>query len=297
MKRTISLILVICASMAFGADAGLSIPDILKKVQDRLNLVADTQIIENFSGGGSVIISLSDEAYAKIRDASASILGKPVPKNISVRMKFVATLDKGNLANVAVSGTGDIGGFLFIKKGDWFNCFLPELKVEISDTFSGIKGMFGKPAVQDTGIKEILGGGTFKKFFPEFAKMFSTASVSRDARNGFPVFILEAVDSKGTPVRLIVYEDTSTIAEFSGKNQTDTFYLLFDRPQNKQNVDIRDYIPTSLILEHLEKGNRVRIEVGGISYNRANITSKDFDIQKMTLMEFAAFLYVKSLPK
>gem|GEM_PF-1636103 len=301
MKKILISLLVFwffLASVGFSQqEKSISAFEVVEKLVARIQQMPDNESIKNVSGTITFSAKLSDSDYANLKPLTEKLFGKVLSNPIRLEGKFISILPTagGKIEKFMLSGKTELGDFYIYRNADNLTIFWPETGILIEDNLSEIRKISGKnlpgpPSALNEGLGMILGSISFKTVFNQIKSWFYDAAVSRVEKSGKKLIELTKKENE-FDVKMYINPDNWSIAECVLLHDRATVTLNFKNTPS-QKPCLADYMPESIKIDTIEKGNAVRIEFGSLTYNRV-LDEGLFNLKKMKLSEFISSMAIK----
>lgn len=268
----------------------------VEKIWARIQQIQDGENIKNATGTITITMKLNDSDYSNLKSISEKIIGKIISNPVKVEGKFISLLPApgGKFEKFMMAGKSDFGNFYLYRNFDDITIVLPEMSVEIQDKISEIRKLSVNkgpepPSEFIEGFGLLLSSVSFKTLFNQGKFWFYDAKVSSVEKAG-KKFIELAKAWDGKEVKIIVFIDNWSISQIVFSDEKAT--ITANYKTSSQKVSFIDYMPESIVVDTVDKGNTIKIELGSLIYNK-NIDDSLFNLKKMKLSEFISSAAIK----
>ncbi|MCM8789244.1 MAG: hypothetical protein NC907_05590, partial [Candidatus Omnitrophica bacterium] len=290
-KMCIALSILISISGYCQQEKSPSAFEVVEKVGARIQQIPDSGSIKNVTGSINFTVKLGESDYANLKSISEKIFGRVISNPVKLEGKFISLLPSsgGKIEKFMMSGKSEFGTFYFYRNLDDIVMLFPEIGIEIQDNISEIRKLSQRSTVQPPpqfpeGLSMLMNPNPFKTLFNQVKFWFYDATISSVEKSGKKLIELNKT-SPEADVKIVVMPDTWSIAQITVMADLATIIVNYKPPAAKEKVEFIDYMPESITIEAIDKGNNVKIEFGSLAYNKS-IDENLFSLKKMKLSEF-----------
>lgn len=302
MKKILKMCIGLCILISIAGycqqEKSPSAFEVVEKVGARIQQISDSGSIKNVTGTINFTVKLGESDYANLKSASEKIFGKVISNPVKLEGKFVSLLPGSGekIEKFMMSGNSEFGSFYFYRNLDNIVILFPEIGIEIQDTISEIRKLSQRSSMQPPpqfaeGLSMLLNPISFKTLFNQVKFWFYDATVSSVEKSGKKLIELNKT-SPEADVKIVVMPDAWFIAQITVMADLATITMSYRSSAAKEKVEFIDYMPESITIEAIDKGNNVKIEFGSLGYNKS-IDENLFSLKKMKLSEFISSMAIK----
>lgn len=275
----------------------LSAFEAIENVVARIQQIPDSESIRNATGTITLTARINESDYANLKSLAEKLLGKTISNPVKLEGNFVCMLPSPGekIEKYMMAGKSELGSFFVYRNLDNLTILFPEMGIEIEDKISDIRKLSNKDVAQtQPGFAEGLGMLTasisFKTLFNQVKTWFYDANISMVEKSGRKLIELAKKDD-GKDVKLVINPETWTFSQFTFSQKDSTITIGF-KSANKQKFSLADYMPESIVIDTVDRGNTIKIEIGSLAYNKT-INEGLFNLKRMKLSEFISSMTLK----
>ncbi|MCM8817852.1 MAG: hypothetical protein NC913_10200 [Candidatus Omnitrophica bacterium] len=271
--------------------------DVVEKAGARVQQIPDGESVKNVIGTFILTIKLNDSDYANLKSAGEKVFQKTISNPLKFEGKFITMLPVAGekIERFMMAGKSELGNFYIYRNFDDITVLLPEIGIEIQDKISEIRKLSGNKVPQAPsefveGMGLLFSSVSFKTLFNQGKFWLYDAKVSTVEKAGTKLIELTKKEPS-VDIKITVVPDIWTISEILLSADNATITANYKLPQSNK-VTLIDYMPESIAIDAVDKGNTIKLELGSLTYNKISYENF-FNLRRMKMSEFISLMAIK----